>query len=124
MFGKSLHQQEYQILKKVYEEGSSKSQAANIFHNQEVLAKVQLSPPEAIEEYTGVKRGNIKAFYGDCAMIPDTSELDAMENNLLVLDDCFLGPQSKAEAYYTRGRHNICDFFTYLRITFDYPVKL
>ena len=33
------------------------------------------------------------------------------EKNLLILDDCFLGAQNKAEAYYTRGRHNNCDTF-------------
>ena len=44
MFGKSLHQQEYQILKKGYEDGQTKQQVANIFLNQEVLTKVQLPP--------------------------------------------------------------------------------
>ena len=79
VFGKSLHQQEYKMLKRGYEVGLSKRQVANIFHNQEVLVKVQLSPLEAIEEYTGVKRESIKAnFYGDCAMIPDPSELDVV----------------------------------------------
>ena len=48
--GKSLHQQEYQILKKGYEDGLTKQQVANIFLNQEVLTKVQLSPLNAIEE--------------------------------------------------------------------------
>ena len=27
----------------------------------------------------------------------------------MILDDCFLGKQNKAESYYTRGRHNNCD---------------
>ena len=63
VFGKSLHQQEYQILKRGYQVGLTKSQVANILRNQEVLVKVQL---EAIEEYTGVKRRAIKAnFYGE-----------------------------------------------------------
>ena len=62
VFGKSLHQQEYRVLITGYEAGLSKSQVANIFHNQEVLAKVQLSPLEAIEEYTGLKRGSIIAI--------------------------------------------------------------
>ena len=57
VFGKSLHQQEYQIVKIGYEAGLSKSQVANIFHSQKVLAKVQLSSLEAIEEYTGLKEG-------------------------------------------------------------------
>ena len=112
VFGKSLHQQEYQILKKGYEDGLSKRQVANIFLNQEVLTKIQLSPLEAIEEYSGARTGTVKAdFYSNCATIPDPSELNADEKNLLILDDCFLGPQSKAEAYYTRGRHNNCDTF-------------
>ena len=45
VFGKSLHQQEYQILKSGYEAGLSKSQVTNIFHNQEVL--VILFPQDA-----------------------------------------------------------------------------
>ena len=32
-----------------------------------------------------------------------------MQKNLLLLDDCFLGRQNKAGAYYTEGRHNNCD---------------
>ena len=44
-------------------------------------------------------------------MIPDPADLNVEENNLLILDDCFLGKQNKAEAYYTRGRHNNCDTF-------------
>ena len=84
VFGKSLHQQEYQILKRGYEAGLSKSQVANIFHNQDVLVKVQLSPLEATEEYTGLKRRSIKAnFYGDCATIPDPSELDVVGKKCL-----------------------------------------
>ena len=48
VFGKRLHQKEYQILKKGYEEGLSKHHVANIFMNQEVLTKVKLL---AVEEY-------------------------------------------------------------------------
>ena len=102
--------------------GLCKSQVANIFHSQEVLVKVQLSPLEAIEEYTGLKRGSIIAnFYGDCAMISDPSELDVVEKNLFILDDCFLGSQNKAEAYYTRGRHNNCDTFYISQSYFRLP---
>ena len=48
-------------------------------------------------------------MYDDFQNIPDPSALDPTQNNLLVLDDCFLGKQNKAEAYYTRGGHNNCD---------------
>ena len=109
VFGHSLHQKEYQIMRKGYEEGLSKKQVANIFLHQNVLAKVNLSPLEAIDEYNGIRDKSVKAdFYDECTMIPDTAELNADEKNLLILDDCFLGKQNKAEAYYTRRLHN-CD---------------
>ena len=60
----------------------------------------------AIEKYSGMRNGNIQAdFYDDCQDIPDPSALDPMQKNLVLLDDCFLGKQNKAEAY-TRGRLN------------------
>ena len=56
------------------------------------------------------RKSEIKAdFFDNCDMIPDPKELSKDEKNLLILDDCFLGPQNKAEAYYTRGRQNNCD---------------
>lgn len=112
VFGKSLHQQEYQILKKGFTDGLSKEQVNNLFINQHVLVRVNLSAEEAIDAYSGVRSNSVKAeFYDSCLAIPDPSELNVNEKNLLILDDCFLGPQNKAEAYYTRGRHNNCDTF-------------
>ena len=110
VFGNSLHQSEYKILKRGFEEGLSKRQISNVFLQQDILTKANLPPLEAIEEYNGVKEGGIIAnFYSDCSNIPDPSSLNVLEKNLLILDDCFLGRQNKAEAYYTRGRHNNCD---------------
>ena len=110
IFGKSLHQPEYKIIRKGFEEGLSKRQVSNLFTQQDVLSKANVSPLEAIEQYDGIKDGGIIAnFYDDCTAIPDPTELNAAEKNLLILDDCFLGRQNKAEAYYSRGRHNNCD---------------
>ena len=70
----------------------------------------KITPLELIESYTGVKEGGISTqFYENCDLIPDQKTLDPTIKNLLILDDCFLGKQSKATAYYTRGRHNNCD---------------
>ena len=64
----------------------------------------------AIEKFSGVRNGKIQAdFYDHSQDIPDPPALDPTQKNLLLLDDCFLGKQNKAEAYYTRGRHNNCD---------------
>ena len=122
VFGKTLHQQEYRILKKGFEVGLSKKQIANIFMNQNEFGKVKLPALEVIEQYSGVKKGDIKAeFFEDCTSIPDPAELDVEEKNLLILDDCFLGSQNKAEAYYTRGRQNNCDTFYISQSYFRLP---
>ena len=110
VFGNSLHQSEYQIIKTGFEHGLSKEQIANVFRNQEQLLEAGISPFRAIVEYTGPKDSNITPnFFTNCELIPDPSELDPEKKNLLILDDCYLGKQNKAEAYYSRGRHNNCD---------------
>ena len=97
VIGKSLHQQEYKVLRKGLEAGLSKQQISNVFNRQEALGNI--SPLIAIEEYSGAPNGKIRAdFYDDCQNIPDPSSLDPIQNNLLLLDDCFLGKQNKAEA--------------------------
>ena len=91
-------------------------QISNVFSHQ--------IPPEEIDQYSGVRSGTIKAdFYDDCNAIPDPSDLDTSQKNLLLLDDCFLGKQNKAEAYYTRGRHNNTTTigYTLLKTTSAYP---
>ena len=126
VFGKSLHQHEYQIIQAGFEHGLGKEQIANVFQNQIPLLEAGISPLKAIQEYTGPKENNVNAsFFTDCELIPDPSELDPNAKNLLILDYCFLGRQNKAEAYYTRGRHNNCDtIFLYRKTIFDFLVKL
>ena len=110
VFGKSLHQNEYRVIKAGFENGLDKEQIANVFKNQESLLEAGMSPLETIQNYTGPRESDITAnFYTDCDSIPDPSELDPKSKNLLILDDCYLGKQNKAEAYYSRGRHNNCD---------------
>ena len=106
VFGKSFHQQEYKVLRKGLEAGLSKQQIPNVFNSQEALGIYLI----AIDTFSGARNGKIRAdFYNDCKDIPDPSALNPMQKNLLLLDDCFLGKQNNAEAYYTRGRHNNCD---------------
>ena len=95
VFGKSLHQQE---LQKGFEAGLSKQQISDVFANQEALHVANISPLIAIDKFSGARNGKMKAnFYDDCSNIPDPSALDPMQKNLLLLDDCFLGKQRKAE---------------------------
>ena len=81
VFGKSLHQQEYKVLRKGFEGGLSKQQISNVFNSQEVLD----SPLIAIEKYSGERNGKIRAdFYDDCRIIPDPSALGPAQKNLLL----------------------------------------
>ena len=104
-FGKSLHQQEFKVLRKRLEAGLSKQQISNLFNRQEALGNI--SPLTAIAKFSGARNGKIRTdFYDDCQDIPDRSALDPAQKNLLLLHDCFLGKENKAEAYYTLARHN------------------
>ena len=40
VFGKSLHQQEYKVLRKGFEAGLSKKQISNVFNSQEALGDI------------------------------------------------------------------------------------
>ena len=105
VFGNSLHQDEYQIIKRGFERGLGKTQILNLFNNQSLIP-----PLEAIDTYTGELKGGITAeFFEDCEQIPDPRSLDPKKKNLIIFDDCYLGKQSKTGAFYSRGRHNNCD---------------
>ena len=43
IFGKSLHQQEYKILRKGFDDGLSKQQISNVFNSQEMLQSPLIS---------------------------------------------------------------------------------
>ena len=106
VFGNSLHQPEYELIKKGFENNLRKDEIMYIFQNQSKFE----DPLEAVVNYPGIRNGKITAeFYENCDEIPDPKTLDSRLKNLLILDDCYLGKQSKAQAYYTRGRHQGCD---------------
>ena len=105
VFGNSLQQEEYQVIKKGIDMKLGKQQILNLFHNQNLM-----SPLEALKNYEGEVKGGITAqFYENCEDIPDPKTLDSNLKNLIILDDCYLGPQSKAGAFYSHGRHANCD---------------
>ncbi len=122
VFGKSLHQKEYQVLKTAFKYGLSKNQTTSIFENQTHFREVNVL--EAIASSSVNNKNKIHAeFFDDCTAIPDPSELNPEDNNLMVMDDCVLGSQNKAEAYYTRGRHNNCDSLYLSQSYFQLPRK-
>ena len=122
VFGKSLHQKEYKILKAGFDNGLSKEKLTNVFENQE---KFQKKDPIDIINASSVDHNTEIAaeFFEGCADIPDPSDLNPIDTNLMIFYDCILGKQSKAEAYYTRGRHNNCDSYYISQNYFLLPRK-
>ena len=57
VYGKSLHQLEYRVLREGFEHGLSKRQIANLFAQQEMLKDFDITPLQVIREYTGIKEG-------------------------------------------------------------------
>ena len=81
VFGKSLHQQEYKVLRKGLKAGLSKQQISNAFNSREALG--DMSPLIAIEKYSGARNGKIRAdVYDDCQNIPDPSAFISRFKNI------------------------------------------
>ena len=120
--GNSLHQPEYKIMNAAFTKKLSKNQIKGIFEHQNE-AMEEGGPENVIENVReNMCKGNINAeFYTDVSQIPDPTEHDPTQKNLLILDDIMLGPQNKAEAYYTRGRHNNFDVFYITQSYFRLP---
>ena len=120
--GNSLHQPEYFIMNNGFSRNWSKKQVQTVFQNQNLLREEYGTPAIMFDRYNGRCKGGIDAvFIDNVSEIPDPSEIDPRKKNVLVLDDIMLGPQNKAEAYYTRGRHNNVDVFYIAQSYFRLP---
>ena len=118
--GKSLHQPEYRAMQLGFNKGLSKNQIRKIFKRQDDV--MQDGGPEKVISDVKICKGGVDAsFFDDVTMIPDPSEEDRLQRNLLVLDDVMLGPQNKVEAYFTRGRHNNIDVIYIAQSYFRLP---
>ena len=75
VFGNSLFQAEYEILKKGFENHLGKAQILDLFQNQDLLK--HQTPIEAIEQFNKPKEGGITAeFYENCELVPDPKSLE------------------------------------------------
>ena len=124
VFGKSLFQPEYRILKKAMEEKLPKEAIISLFDNQESIEKINASPLAIIEEMA--KNINQKpdiecTFYESAEDVPDPRDLSSENKNLMIFDDLLLEKQNKCESYYIRGRHSNVDCFYLSQNYFKLP---
>ena len=133
VFGKSLFQPEYQILKKAMEEKLSKQLVMDIFDNQKGIEEGGISPLDYISqlsEYISQLSDQDQEqyyfdiqshFYDSGEDVPDPRELNPSDKNLMIFDDLMLDKQTTCEKYYTRGRHSNVDCFYLSQNYFKLP---
>jgi len=125
VFGKSLFQPEYQILKEVLEEQLTKEAVLTFFNNQdEIMQRNDVSPIQPLEliAKTQTDESDIECkFYESPSDVLNPKELSSDKKNLMVFDDLLVERQNKCEAYYTRGRHSNVDCFYLAQNYFRLP---
>ena len=124
IFGKSLFQPEYKILKKAFEEKLPKEAIIRLFDNRDEIMKLNVSPTAVVEEMSKnmAKKSDIDCkFFETSEDVPDPRDLSRDKKNLMIFDDLQLERQSKCESYYIRGRHSNVDCFYLAQNYFKLP---
>ena len=114
VFGLSLFQPEYRILKKALEEKLPKQDIIGLFDCQDEIMRKNISPAVVVEEMA--KHSNEKSdisskFFESAEDVPYPRELKLEKKNLMIFDDLQLEKQNKCESYYISGRHSKVDCF-------------
>lgn len=124
VFGKSLFQPEYKLLKKAMEEKLPKEEILKLFDMKSQMQKNKIPVDMMISELAK----NIKdksdvdvSFYENTSDVPDPKKLSSTDKNLMIFDDLQLEKQNKCEAYYVRGRHSNVDCFYLAQNYFKLP---
>jgi len=125
VFGKSLFQPEYKILKKAFEDKWPKEGIIELFDNQDQIMGLNI-PPALLVEHMGKglekKSGDIECkFFESSDDVPDPRDLNPELKNVMVFDDLLLEKQNKCETYYLRGRHSNIDCFYLSQNYFKLP---
>ena len=114
VYGKSLNQPKYKIIKCGFDNNLDKEAIFNFFNNRNEIINKDISPYQVIEEIGKTFKNNnpIKCQYFESGEdILDPKDLNSINKNLMIFDDVLLEKQNKCNDYYTRGRHNNVDCF-------------
>ena len=124
IFGRSLFQPEYQILKKAFEENLMKEYILRLFNMRDEIQNSQAPPSIVVQEWAKTIRNksDVKCnFFEAASDVPDPRELNPVDKNLMIFDVLLLEKQNKCEAYYVRGRHSNVDCFYLAQNYFRLP---
>ena len=104
VFGKSLFQPEYRILKKSFEENLRKECILSLFNMRDEIRNSQIPPLLVLQEWAkSIKnKSNLKCnFFETASDVPDPRDLNFEDKNLMIFDDLLLERQNKCEWYYS-----------------------
>ena len=124
IFGKSLFQPEYHILKKSFEEKLPKEVIIRLFENQNEITDFGISPISVVEEIAKDIRDKCDVeckFYESAEDVPDPRGRNSQKKNLMVFDDLLLEKEITCESYYVRGRYINVDCFYLAQNYFKLP---
>ncbi|DAC81558.1 TPA_asm: FtsK [Hydra adintovirus] len=123
VFGKSLFQPEYKILKSCFEKKIPKNVILNIFELQDEIVKNACTELiiEEISKNLKERTDIICKFFEAADDVPEPEKLNTINNNLMIFDDLQLTKQNKCEKYYIRGRHSNVDCFYLAQNYFELP---
>ena len=115
VFGRSLHQPEYQILKAGFENHLPKSCIVDILRYDGLINDLKDKPENVAaglgQDLDDTEKGDIECeFYEEPGAIPDPKDFDKNDKNLIIFDDIMTDKnQSAPGAFFTRSRHNNID---------------
>ena len=124
IFGKSLFQPEYKILRSAFAEELPKEHILRLFDMRNEIQKSGTPPTLIIKEWADSlnKTSNIKSYFFETAAdVLDPRELNSEDKNLMIFNDLLLEKQNKTESYYVRGRHSNVDCFYLAQNYFKLP---
>jgi len=115
VFGRSLHQPEYQIIKAGFEHRLPKSEITEILKHNSMINDLDDKPAHVAaglsQNLDDDEKGDIDCeFYEDPGDIPDPKDFDKQDKNLIIFDDIMTDKNQTAPgAFFTRSRHNNID---------------
>jgi hypothetical protein len=124
VFGKSLFQPEYRIIKTAFEQKLPKELIVQLFSMRDEITQRNVDPLTVLEEVgrDNTLKSDIQCkFYESSEDVPDPKDLDKTKKNLMIFDDLQLEKQSTCEKYYIRGRHSNVDCFYLAQNYFRLP---
>ena len=87
VFGRSIFQPEYRILKKTFEENVPKEYILRLFNMRDEIQNIQASPSIVLQEWAKTIRNksNVKCnFFEAASDVPDPRDLNSEDKNLTI----------------------------------------